>query len=376
MKKTIVLCLAVILMLTAAGCINNTKDNENGSPVAGKKVAYIMQMAPSDIFTTWSDAAEKTALSLGMEYDAFFCGGSDEEWKNTVEKCAAEGYDGLLLSHGGESYAYSFLSEITKKYPELKIVTFDTLFTAEDGGSRKIEGITQFFQQDAGLTALSLDYIINELYPEKKEAGEPVNILKVWVGPGFLSAFDRREEGYREYEENGLIKTVETIAPSDFENASSSAAEAAEAALSKYAEGEIDAVWCCYDLYAAGVFDALTEGGYDIPMVSIDISDSDIEKMSASGSPWKACVTTNWSNNGEFGIRALALALAGEYDKITDPVTKTRSSYIEIPGIIVTQDMVAGKDANVQNLSEFAGEGYIDRSFMPTSEWMDALLEN
>ena len=41
------------------------------SPVAGKKVAYIMQMAPSDIFQMWSQSAQETAEKLGMTYDAF-----------------------------------------------------------------------------------------------------------------------------------------------------------------------------------------------------------------------------------------------------------------------------------------------------------------
>ncbi len=67
-----------------------------------------MQMAPSEIFQMWSASAEETASRLGMEYDAFFCNGSDEKWMETVRQCAEEGYDGLLLSHGGEEYSYEF----------------------------------------------------------------------------------------------------------------------------------------------------------------------------------------------------------------------------------------------------------------------------
>lgn len=83
----------------------------SASPVAGKKVAYIMQMAPSDIFQMWSEYAEKTAVGLGMEYQAFFCNGSDTTWQDTVSQCASGGYDGLLLSHGGQNYAYTFLTD-------------------------------------------------------------------------------------------------------------------------------------------------------------------------------------------------------------------------------------------------------------------------
>lgn len=378
MRKIFILCLAVIMSLSISGCVNSDNTEKDAavinSPVSGKKVAYIMQMAPSDIFQMWSKSAQETAEGLGMEFDAFFCGGSDTTWQDTVSQCAASGYDGLLLSHGGQNYSYTFLNDLKNKYPNLKIVTFDTLFKDSSGQTQKIDGVTQFFQQDAQFSELLLDYICNTLYPEKKAAGEPVNILKVWVGPGFLSAFDRREEGYQIYEQQGLINTVETIGPSDFNNAEASMADVTTAVLAKYKEGDIDAVWCCYDLYAAGVYTALTQGGYDIPMVSVDICNADIEKMAREGSPWKACATTNWYYNGEFGMRVLALELAGEYDKIIDPMTGEVSDWLELPANIVTQEMVSGGNINVTNLDTVAGSSYSDRSWMPTSDWIAELL--
>ena len=379
MKRFLGWILAIVLLLTAAGCSPAANGEDSAapdvdSPVAGMKVAYIMQMAPSDIFQMWLSAAQETAEGLGMEFEAFFCGGSDAQWQDTIAQCAAAGYDGLLLSHGGQNYAYTFLSDILEEYPDLKIVTFDTLFRDSSGQTQKIDGVTQFFQQDAQFAELLLDYICNTLYPEKVAAGEPVNILKVWVGPNYLSAFDRREEGYAAYEEQGLIHTVETIGPADYSNAEASMTDVTAATLAKYEEGDIDAIWCCYDLYASGVYTALTQGGYDIPMVSVDICNADIDKMAREGSPWKACATTNWDYNGEFGMRVLALELAGEYDKIIDPMTGEQSDWLELPTTVVTQEMVAGGGVNVTNLDTVAGEQYSDRSWMPTTDWMAELL--
>lgn len=401
MKKIIALMMALAMLLTVAGCggSNNTASTAStpaadaapagdastpaasapsgdtgASPVAGKKVAYIMQMAPSDIFQMWSEYAEKTAVGLGMEYQAFFCNGSDTTWQDTVSQCASGGYDGLLLSHGGQNYAYTFLTDLLKQYPDLKIATFDTPFKDSNGETQKIEGVTQFFQQDAQFAELLLDYICNTLYPDKVAAGEPVKVLKVWVGPNFNSPFDRRQVGYEKYEQEGLIQTVETIGPSDFNNAEASMTDVTTATLAKYQPGDIDAIWCCYDLYASGVYTALTQGNFDIPMVSVDISNADIDKMAAANSPWKACATTNWYYNGEFGMRVLALEMAGEYDKIIDPMTGTASDWLELPTTVVTQDMVSGGGINVMNLDTVAGEGYSDRSWMPTTDWMAALL--
>ena len=309
-----------------------------------------------------------------MEYQAFFCNGSDTTWQDTVSQCASGGYDGLLLSHGGQNYAYTFLTDLLKQYPDLKIATFDTPFKDSNGETQKIEGVTQFFQQDAQFAELLLDYICNTLYPDKVAAGEPVKVLKVWVGPNFNSPFDRRQVGYEKYEQEGLIQTVETIGPSDFNNAEASMTDVTTATLAKYQPGDIDAIWCCYDLYASGVYTALTQGNFDIPMVSVDISNADIDKMAAANSPWKACATTNWYYNGEFGMRVLALEMAGEYDKIIDPMTGTASDWLELPTTVVTQDMVSGGGINVMNLDTVAGEGYSDRSWMPTTDWMAALL--
>ena len=378
MKRWIAGFCALLCVLSLAGCGGTARPDSASdtvdSPVAGKKVAYIMQMAPSDIFQMWNQSAQETAESLGMTYDAFFCGGSDAQWQDTVEQCAAAGYDGLLLSHGGQNYAYTFLKDLLERYPELKIATFDTQFKDSAGQTQTLEGVTQFFQQDAQFAQLLLEYVCEELYPEKSAAGEPVNILKVWVGPNFLSPFDRRQVGYAAYEEAGLIRTVETIGPSDFSNAEASMADITAAALAKYQPGEIDAIWCCYDLYASGVYTALTQGGYDIPMVSVDICNADIEKMAREDSPWKACATTNWNYNGEFGMRVLALELAGDYDAIVDPMTGETASWLELPTTVVTQDMVSGGGVNVTNLDTVAGASYTDRSWMPTADWMAELL--
>ena len=372
LRKVAAFLMAAILACSLVGCAG--MNEEARSPLEGKKVAYIMQMASSDIFDMWADAAQETANALGMEFQAFFCDSSDEKWQDTIRQCAADGYDGLLLSHGGQSYAYTFLKDLTEEYPDLKIVTFDTLFQDSNGETQKIEGVTQFFQQDAQLAELLLDYICNTLYAEKTAAGDPIRILKVWKGPQFISAFDRRQEGYAVYEDQGLIETVETIGPSDLSDAEASMKEVTDDVLATYEDGEIDAIWCCYDLYARGVYDSLKENNLDIPMVSVDICNADIEKMAEDGSPWKACATTNWSNNGEFGMRVLALELADEYDQILDPMTGEVSDWIELPASLVTQEMVLTGNVNVTDLETVAGISYSDRSWMPTTEWMDELL--
>lgn len=346
------------------------------SPVAGKKIAYIMLMSSATIFQMWSDSFTETAEKLGMKADTFFCSDNADTWKSTIEQCAQGGYDGLMVSHGGQEYAWNFLSGILEQYPDLKIVTFDTPFKDANGNVQKIEGVTQFFQQDAGFAEMLVDELL-KLNQDKVDAGEPVRILQVQQGQGYNSPFDRRQTGYQPYEDDGKITTVERIAPIDDQNATSSMRDVTAATLQKYNDTEdIDGIWCCYDAYAQGVYQALIEANSQIPMVSVDICNEDIQYM-AEGKNWKACATTNWTSNGEFACRVLALELADQYDDIAaascyyaDP-----GDWLEIPSSVITQEMVMSKDGvTVENLGEVAPDSYNDVSWMPTCDWMVELL--
>ena len=370
MRKFISLIIAAALALTClAGC-----SSKAGSPVEGKKVAYVMFMSSAPIFEMWSESFTATAEALGMEADTFFCDDSDEAWRDTILRCAGEGYDGLLVSHGGVDYAYEFLTEVLEQYPELKITTFDTSFRDENGDTRKIDGVVQLFQRDSGLAAELVEEIL-AMYPEKAENGQPVNILQVQE-EGYIIAFDRRQSGYELYETVGQIRTLEQIAPDDHLDPVASMKEAAEEAISRYADGEIDAIWCCYDTYAQGVYQALRELDSDIPLVSVDICDQDIRYM-AEGLNWKACATTNWTLNGEFACRVLALEMAGQYGDIeaASCYYGNLGQWMEIPSVVVTQEQVmSGEDITIADLSRVADESYTDAGWMPTCGWMEDAL--
>ncbi len=368
----------ITLFMTAAlitACLTGCTSKANNT-VEGKKVAYIMYMSSSPIFEMWSESFTKTAEALGMEADTFFCEDSDEEWKNRILQCAKDGYDGLLVSHGGEDYAWEFLTGVLKEYPNLKIATFDTSFRNEKGETEAIDGVVQLFQQDSGLAAALVDEIL-VMYPDKAANNEPINILQVQE-ENYIAAFDRRQVGYESYENDGRIKTLEQIAPKDHLSPVSSMKEAAKNAIAKYNDGEIDAIWCCYDAYARGVYEALQELGSDIPMVSVDICDEDIQLM-AEGKNWKACATTNWTLNGEFACRVLALEMAGQYDdiKAAPSYYEDPGMWMEIPSVVVTQEQVmSGENITVKNLSDVAEDAYMDRSFMPSADWMDTALKD
>jgi len=381
MKKLIALVLAMLLILSMSACTaktpaektpaettpannaSNTATEEapkqaEALPLEGKRIAYVLNVVSTDIFQLAAKAAKETAEALGATCDVYFTDTDNVRFQDTVSTCANQGYDAMFLSHGNQETSYDLVTGLVEK--DIKVVCFDTQFVDASGANVSIEGVTQMFQDDQGMAAMLLDYIL-DMYPEKVEAGEPVKILKIWRGPG-ISPFDRRQESYLKYEEEGKIETLEVLAPADPKNGESSMTDVMAAALPKYPEGSIDAIWCCYDAYGRGAYVALSEAGRtDIPMVSVDISNQDINYMMDGSKVWQACATVDFTTIGQQGVRILAMMLKGE---------QTESVYNLTPSIVTYDQLTA--DSNVTNLGGII-EGYgVNNDHI--SDWMKPYL--
>ena len=337
------------------------------SPVAGKKVAYIMQLPSATIFQMWKDSCADLCNKLGVQFDFFFCDADPNKWQDTIRTCASAGYDGLLVSHGNQDGSYVFLKEITEQYPDLKIVTFDTQFYA-DGEYQKLPGVTQMFQQDESLVTVLLDQMVEKF-------GEGARLVKVWRGPNYNSPFDRREVGWQKYEADGKIKTVGEIQP--LQDSVDSANTVTAAYLQSLKREDVDGVVVYYDLYGQGVYNAIIENdnfngknGDALPMASVDIDPVDVTNMQTNPDIWTAAGTTDWTLNGEIAMRLLMLELAGEYDKIYDPATgQTGVDLVEVPGsAILAADLKA--DSTVENLGDIAGDTYGNLDYLSETDWM------
>ena len=337
------------------------------NPVAGKKVAYIMLLPSATIFQMWKDSCASLCDALDVKFDFFFCDGDFNKWQDTIRTCASAGYDGLLVSHGNQDGSYVFLKEITEQYPDLKIVTFDTQFYT-DGEYQKLPGVTQMFQQDESLVTVLLDQMIEEY-------GEGVRLIKVWRGPNYNSPFDRREVGWQKYEAEGKIVTVGEVQP--LQDSVDSANTVTAAYLQGVNRADVDGIIAYYDLYGQGVYNAIAENdnfngknGDALPMASVDIDPVDITNMQTRPDIRTAAGTTDWTMNGEIGMRILMLQLADQYDKIFDPATgKNGVDVVEVPGTAIKADALQS-DSTVENLGTIAGETYGNLDYLSEADWM------
>ena len=62
-----------------------------------------------------------------MTCNVFFSDGDDTAFQNYINTCAADDCDGLFLSHGDYYYSDTFLTNLLKYYPNLKIETINTV---------------------------------------------------------------------------------------------------------------------------------------------------------------------------------------------------------------------------------------------------------
>lgn len=339
--------------------VQKTEEDSDDFTKKGYRIAYILNVASSDIFQMAVAEAKATAEALGMTLDVYFTDVDNVKFQDYVNTCAGQDYDAMFLSHGNQETAFDLVTMLREK--GIEVVCFDTQLTDANREKTTVEGVTQMFQNDQMMADLLLDYICNTLYSEKVAAQEPVKVLKLWRGPG-ISPFDRRQETYLKYEESGLIETLETLGPIDPANGEASMAQVVASALPKYPEGTIDAIWGCYDSYTRGAYVALMEAGRtDIPVVSVDISNQDINYMMDGSEVWKACSTVDFGTIGQQGVRILAMKLHGD---------ETEEVYNLTPSIVTFDKLT--KESNVLNLKDTI-DGYgVNDDHMP--DWMAPYL--
>jgi simple sugar transport system substrate-binding protein len=319
----------------------------------GYKLAYLMNGGASDIFKMSFDASQAEAAKLGMTMDILMTGEQDDvAFQDLVNQAIQGDYDGLFISHGKSDYSYDMIKRAVDAGKQ--VVTFDTVIEGPDGEG--VPGVTTMFQSDQEMAKLSLDYIVNVLFPDTR----PVKVLKLWVGPG-IPPFDRRQEMYVTYEEQGLIETLEVLGWTDTANIEGSLNTVVASVLPRYPEGSVDVIWSAYDAMGRGAYKALYEAGRkDIKLVSIDISNVDINLMREPDSVWEACVAVHFENVGIQGVRLLAMKLHGD---------ETPAEFYLKPSLVPADQLTP--DATVLNLQNFVdGYGVFPDNWEP---WMEEL---
>ncbi|MFZ5988524.1 MAG: sugar ABC transporter substrate-binding protein [Bacillota bacterium] len=364
MKKIVALLLATMFVLSACSTTSKPSGNSSsgekieGVPEAitsnsgGVKIAVIRNLPSDDHTKQFLDGARSEGESFGFKVDTFIADNDDAKFQELVAQAIQKDYDGLIISHGKKDYSYDMLKPAVDK--GMKVVTFDTVIE-KDGNN--IPDITTTFQDDFKLAELSL----NEIAALSKD-GNPVKVIKLWFGPG-VPPLDRRESIYKKFEEENKIKTLEVIGPSNFQDVQGDIATKVSAVLAKYPAGTVDAIWGSWDEMAKGAYKAMVDNKrMDIKLISIDISNQDMNLMREQGSTWLSTAAVDPRLIGLVNMRLLAKKLAGE---------EVPANY-DLEAKLIKQEQLKA-DTNMNNLKDVI-DGW-GKSDAFNEKWMDTLRE-
>lgn len=314
------------------------------------KIAVVRNLPSDDHTKQFLEGARTMGESLGMVVDTFIADNDDAKFQDLVAQAIQKGYDGLIISHGKDTYSYDMLKPAVDK--GILVVTFDTVIQ-KDG--QNLPEITTTFQDDFALADLSLTEISN-----LKTDGTPARVIKLWWGPG-VPPLDRRETIYVKYLESGKIETLETVGPTNFQDVQGDIAAKVGALLAKYPVGTVDAIWGSWDEMAKGAYKALKDAGRtDIMLISIDISNQDMNLMREEGSVWLSTAAVDPALIGMVDMRLLAKKFAGE---------EVPDNYDLEAKLIKASQLLP--DTNMLNLKDVV-EGW-GKSDAFQESWMDAL---
>lgn len=352
MKKVLALVLVLMMAFSLGACGQKTESEDaaglyEGTPLADRteqiKVAVIRNLGADEHTAQFLAGTVGEGTSLKFKVDTFTTDGNNAKFEDIFNQVLIGGYDGLVVSHGQDN-----AQELIQKAVDqgMKVVTFDT--------AADIEGVTATAQDDFSLARLSLESLVNE------NPGKTPKIIKMWIA-GF-PPMERREIVYKEFIESGKIEEIAVVGEvGDFTNVAGLNADAIGSLLTRFPEGEVDAIWASWDAFATGAYTALVENGRtEIKIFGVDVSNADLQMLQSENSPWVMTAAADAKLVGTLNMRLLAKKIAGE---------ETPEAY-EIPATTIQQDDLAG-DTTVETLADVYETWGKSDSF--DEEWMKTL---
>jgi simple sugar transport system substrate-binding protein len=322
MKKAFGITLMVIAALALIGCGGGSKAASSGNEALDGllkqyfpdqmadgvvKVAVVRNLNAGDHTQQFLDGCVSEGQAMGFVVDTFVTNGDNAKCQETLAQVIQQDYDGIVLSHGEAGYTYDSLKPAIDK--GMKVVTFDSVpYLNGDPNGTILTGVTSTAQEDFKLAELSLSAIV-DFFPAEKQ---PIKVVRAWMGPG-VPPLDRRQTIYDQYVRDGKIVEVALVGPVDSSNPRGGTQDSFAALLPRLTPGTVDAVWGSYDELAKGCLQALLDAGRtDVRLMSVDISNDDINLMLSNPDIWVSTAAVDPKLIGIANVRLLAAKFAGE----------------------------------------------------------------
>lgn len=336
---------------------NSNNQNKSGSnnaavpsPIANKKLKFfvISEIGGDDFTAQYLAGAKQEGESMGIQVDTYSANGNNAKFHDAIAQALQKDYDGFIISHGDDTATVEDVQKIVDAGKP--VVSFDSNLAVSN-----IKGVTVTEQDDEAMALFSMKKLI-------QDHNGKANIIYLWVD-GFPPMVNRNRMYKAMLEKYPGIKEVARfgVATSDTPVQTQNAVAAM---LQKYPKGTIDAIFATWDAFAEGATRAVQEAGRnEIKIYGIDVSNTDLQLMQASNSPWVATAACDPRNVAAVDVRLLLMKVAGE----------NAPKYYDVEPSYITADELrsAGTSVNMQNIGKLIpGWGNSTEFEEP---WMDTL---
>jgi len=308
------------------------------------KIAVVQNSGAGDYFQQWTNGAKQQADALGIEYTWYDAQADNAKQATDMETAIGSGVTGIVVDHGQTDTMCPLINDALAA--GIKVVIYDIAIQecAPDA--------VQTQQSDASLADLSLGQMLEDIGTDQNVGY--VNVLGI-------APLDRRHVVWEEYKEANNWNQIFFVG--EFTNAvATDNAQLVDAALK--ANPDVRAIFAPYDELTKGTVSAINDNDLaeQIWAYGIDISNADIEVMTADGSPWKATATTDPNAIGAAVMRTMILELAGQQGPRT----------VDFPGVLVTQQFLL--DNQITNMVDLrAAMPELNLASVQSADWIPSV---
>ncbi|GAB0107755.1 substrate-binding domain-containing protein [Nocardia sp. JMUB6875] len=282
-------------------------------------VALVRQSGAGDYFEQWGQGAKAQAKALGIDLSVYDAQADNARQATDLSTAINSGVRAIIVDHGFPATLEPLIDQAVGK--GITVVTYDV-----DTTNSKVVTTSQ---NDADIATAAIGALATAI---GKNA--PVGYVNV---AGY-APLDRRDAVWqRALGDNGWTQAFKVGKVTD--STATDTVPLVSAALTQH--GDVKGIFAPYDELAKGATLAVQNKRLSgVKVVGADISNADIQAITAADSPWVATAGTDPSAVGAAVVRTAALQLAGQLGKQS----------VQFPAVAVTRDLLVSKQ--IQNLDQ------------------------
>lgn len=310
----------------------------DGAPVT---IALVRQSGAGDYFEAWAQGAQNQAAASNITLTVTDARNDNARQASDLQQAISAKPAAIIVDHGQTDTIEPLIAQAAKA--GIPVITYDVALP------EGTPGVVATSQSDESLATGVLDQLV-------KDVGDGAEVGLV-SATGF-APLDRRGAVWKTYVQQHGLKQV-FFTGKVTESTATDNIPLVDAALKQHPE--VKAIFAPYDEITKGVVQAVQQNDLQgkVKVYGIDISNADLEVMTADGSPWTATSATDPAQIGAAVVRTSALKLAGQLPSDT----------VQFPGVTLTRDqLLQGKITSVDAL--VAAEPKLKLDTVSVADWL------